>query len=875
VALGPGTRLGPYEIAAQIGAGGMGEVYRARDTKLKRDVAIKVLPDAFARDAERLGRFRREAEVLATLNHPNIAAVYGLEETAEASGIVLELVDGETLADRIARGPIALDEMLPIARQIAYALEAAHEKGIVHRDLKPANIKLTADGQVKVLDFGLAKMLESDRIAAGTPNATASPTMISPAVTGVGMILGTAAYMSPEQARGRAVDTRADVWAFGCVLYEMLAGRRAFPGDDVSETLAAVIKSEPEWSALPADVPAALRSLIRQCLDKDMSRRVGGMAAARFVLGDNEILAPPRETAATSSLAGCGPRVNAVVATTVAAVIGGSALTIYLRPPPRQLETRLDVTTDDTYQFGATSSYALSPDGRSIVFAASVRDGVSQLWLRSLADPTAVPLPGTERGTVPFWSPDGRAVGFFSDSALKRIDLIDHRTQTLATLNYGTGGAWAPDGTVLFAPSNSGGLMLFRDGKTVPLLLQAGGLARSSPLFLPDGQQFLFSVPSPADARGVYAGARDGRAARKLVDADGGAAYLDAGWILYIRRDTLLAQPFDVSHVSISGEPVVVAQGVGSFAASRNGVIAYRSTETATANSVGQLRWFNRDGTSRDDIPALPPGTNPVIASDGRIAWDRMIDGNRDVWVFDGTRSTRLTSDSGGDFVPHWMPSGDRVVFSSNRHGANDLYVVSVNDPSAVRPILASAQDKLVSDISPDGRVIAFIQVTEGSADDIWTVAADEPRAAAPFLATKFDERGAVFSPDGRWMAYQSDESGRYEIYVRRFPARAEGGRQPVSTTGGIWPRWSRDGRELFYVDLTGAVMAAVVQSSGDTLGVAAPSLLFKAKFRALDPRIHPQYDVDRQGRFLIVSAAEGSRPSPITIILNWSPPTR
>ena len=884
MALTPGTRFGSFEITSLLGAGGMGEVYAALDTRLDRRVAIKVLLDSFARDPERLARFEREAKLLATLNHPRIAQIYGLEESASTGsahavrGLVMELVEGPTLADRIAQGPIPLDEALPIARQIAEALEAAHEQGIVHRDLKPANIKVRPDGSVTVLDFGLAKLNEAGGAGEANVDATValtmSPTALSPAMTQAGFLLGTAAYMSPEQARGRPAGKRADVWAFGCVLYEMLTGRRAFPGADLPETIAAVIKSEPDWNVVPSDVPAAIRTLLRRCLEKDASERVGGMAAVRFVLTEHGVLAPRQAAQPAQTARGLRPLPAMALMLAVGAI--GAAIATYVRWQPVAPEVRLDVTADNSYQFGADSSYALSPDGSSIVFAAAPRDKVSQLWLRRLASPDATPLPGTERGTLPFWSPDGRSIGFFSDSALKRIGLIDRSTQTLATMNYSTGGAWAPDGTILFVPTTTSPVMAYRDGKTTPLPAETGapaqrgpqaGSVQQSPVLLPDGQQFLFFVPLPADARGIYVGARDGRARRKLLEADSPAGYVDAGWIFYLKRGTLFAQRFDVSSAAISGEPVVVAETTGSFSVSRNGVIAYRAERPP---SVGELRWFNRDGGAIRELPTLAPGTNPVIHSDGRVVWDRGVSGNRDVWIFDGTRSTRLTSDGAVDFVPNWR--GDRVVFSSGRRGALDLYEAPVNDPNAARLIDQSDTDKLVSDVSPDGRSVAFQRVNEGGANDIWTVGFDDSGSVAPFVSTGADERNGLFSPDGRWMAYQSDESGRNEIYVRRFPAQAGAGRQQVSIAGGVWPRWSRDGRELYYVDPSGAMMVMAVTRTGDALGFAAPVILFKAVFPTVDSRIHAQYDVDRRGRFLMVTAPDGTPLAPIRIILNWKP---
>ena len=575
MAFTPGTRLGVYEVNAPIGEGGMGQVYRATDTTLGRQVAIKILPDAFASDPERLARFEREARTLASLNHPHIAAIYGFEKSAGMHALVMELVEGEDLSQRIARGAIPFDEALPIARQIADALEAAHEQGIIHRDLKPANIKVRSDGTVKVLDFGLAKAMEP--AAGSSPNLSMSPTITTPAMTQAGMILGTAAYMSPEQARGKTVDKRADIWAFGAVLYEMLTGRRAFEDEDVSMTLSKVLQREPDFDALPPSVPARASQALRVCLRKDPKQRAGDIRDVRLALeGAFETVGP--QTTAMATTAASRGRLVGMTALAVAAVIVAIALAIpavrHLRetPPPLPLETRVDIVTPATAQ---PTDFALSPDGRQIVFSAS-GDGASHLWLRSLATTTAQPLAGTEGARGPFWSPDGRSVGFMAGNALKRLDLGGGAPQTLAPVTSGGGATWSANGVIVFAPITRGTLM--RVSATGGVVAAAttfgpGQVGHLAPQFLPDGRRFLFTALGAPDATGIYLGTLDGSAPIRLTPTDSAGMYLPegpgragpfrgSGWMLWVRAGTLVAQRLDVAKAALTGEPVTVADGV-------------------------------------------------------------------------------------------------------------------------------------------------------------------------------------------------------------------------------------------------------------------------------------------------------------------------
>ena len=561
--LATGTRLGPYAIVSAIGAGGMGQVFRARDTKLDRDVAIKILPEAFAHDADRLARFTREAKTLASLNHPHIAGIYGLEESGGVSALVMELVDGEDLSQRIARGAMPLDEALPIARQIAEALEAAHAQAIIHRDLKPANVKVRADGAVKVLDFGLAKAVETT--AGSLPNMSMSPTITTPAMTHVGTILGTAAYMSPEQAKGQTVDRHADIWAFGAVLYEMLSGYHAFAGEDISDTLANVLKAEPDWSRLPADLSPRVRLALRACLQKDPKQRIGDAQSVRLALDGAFETAASQVTAAPSASASRGRLAWMVAAV---AVLGMVVITVpalsHLRetPPSAPPETRTEIVTPATDQ---PTSFALSPDGRQIVFVAS-GDGASRLWLRALATTTAQPLPGTEGAVRPFWAPDGRSIGFFAGGTLKRLDFGGGAARVLAPAINGLGGTWNADGVIVFAPSGTTPLMRMSAGGGAAVAVTTLGAQQTghfAPSFLPDNRRFLFSVRGVADTAGIYLGTLDGSAPTRLTPEGSAKAYLPTGWLLWVRAGTLVAQRLDLIKPALTGEPMTVADGEG------------------------------------------------------------------------------------------------------------------------------------------------------------------------------------------------------------------------------------------------------------------------------------------------------------------------
>jgi Tol biopolymer transport system component len=877
--LTPGTRLGPYQVTARIGVGGMGEVYRARDTKLDRDVALKILPESFASDSDRLARFQREAQMLASLNHPNIGGIYGLEEADGIPTLVLELVEGPTLADRIAQGPVPLDEALPIAQQIAVALEAAHEQGIVHRDLKPANIKIRPDGTVKVLDFGLAKARAADTANAAAGDLSQSPTVTTPAATRTGVIMGTAAYMSPEQARGKPLDKRTDIWAFGCVLYEMLTGRRAFAGDEVSDVLASILAREPDFAALPASVPPSIRRLLRRCLEKNRNERLRDIGDARIEIREALAKADPEMTVVPVPDRRNRERVAWMSVLALVALIAAVAIVWAFRPAPAAPEARLEITTPPTT---VPESLAISPDGRTIAFVGRTAEGQSRLWLRALAldSSAARPLAGTDAARHPFWSPDSRSIGFFADNRLKRIDIDGGSVRTLAHVYRGTSGAWNRDGVILFS---SLGDPIARISDTGDAPGDLAGLFQEgsnfSPHFLPDGRHFLYYVRGSADARGVYVGQLDGTLQpRRLLDADAGAVYASSGHVLFVRQRTLFAQRFDAASLALNGDPFPVAPGCAclGLSISDTGSIAYRATAPGVRR---QFVWFDRSGKEIHEVGNAPAMSSPSLSRDGeRVVGYRgnPVDGNVDVWMLDVRRGvySRLTSNVADDVGPIWSPAGDRIVFSSNRKGTHDIYRKAASTTGSEELLLATAQEKGVTDWSPDGRFVLFDSRDLNRRADLWALPLDGNGKPFPVAQTNFEEMRGQFSPDGKWIAYQSDESGRYEIYVQPFPGA--GNKWPISTNGGSQVRWRRDAKELFYVALDGRLMAVPIglASNGEAPDVGTPVALFAPPLGGMVQQadFRHQYVVAADGqRFLVATLTEPTN-SPITVILNWNP---
>jgi eukaryotic-like serine/threonine-protein kinase len=868
-----GTKLGPYEIVAPLGAGGMGEVYRAKDSKLKREVAIKVLPDMFSRDGERIARFQREAEVLASLNHPHIAAIHNSDELGESRFLVMELVEGETLAQRLARGAMPLDAALRAATQIAEALEAAHDKGVIHRDLKPANIKITPDGKVKVLDFGLAKIGEAPGRDADLSN---SPTISSMP----GIILGTAAYMSPEQAKGEEAGRASDVWAFGCVLYEMLSARPVFEGKSAAEILGGVFKQEPDWQRLPAATPEPIKRLLRRCLQKEEKLRIRDMRDVRIDIED------VRSGAYSDGQPGQGKsqlrsRLVWVSAVVVAALVG-AAIVLALQPSRTLPEMRVDITAPPS---SSPASFAISPDGQKIVYAGVTETG-SRLLLRSLDSVIAKPLTGTEEATFPFWSPDGRSIGFFAGGKLKRVDIDGSSLQILANVSVGRGGSWNREGVIIFAPA-AGTTPVLRisatGGEPVPVTRVDPSRPQIHyfPQFLPDGRHFIYYVPGSPDVRGVYVGQLDGLETRRLFDADASAVYASTGQLLFVRQGTLFAQNFDASKLVTSGTPFAVAEqvivegrpSVLALSASAAGPLAYRAG-SAASSGMRQLAWIDRSGKELEKIGPLTTGVNPAISPDGRqVALRRVVDGNDDIWLLDIGRSvlSRFTFDPANDADALWSPDAGRIVFSSNRKGAYDLYMKSTTGPGNEELLLASTQNKVATDWSPDGRFVVYRSNDSKMSYDIWALPIDGDRKPIPVVQTNFDERDAQFSPDGKWIAYQSNESGRFEIYVQPFGVT--GNKLQVSTNGGAQVRWRRDGKELFYIALDGRLMAVPVTLSSNAYGAEAgtPVPLFVTHIGgAVQSPLKHQYVVSPDGQRFLMSTVPEEAAAPITVILNW-----
>ena len=858
----------------------MGEVYRATDTKLKRHVALKVLHTPLTADSDCLSRFQREGEVLASLNHQNIASIYGLEEAHGIRALVMEFVDGPTLADRIARGPIPMDEALQIARQIAEALEAAHEHGIVHRDLKPANVKVRPDGTVKVLDFGLA------RLVCGSPldgSVSQHPTVTGPAMTRSGVIMGTAAYMSPEQAKGERVDARADIWALGCVLYEMLAGRAAFAQETMAETLARIIGHEPGWEALPANTSSNIRRLLHRCLAKDLRHRLHAVADVRIAIEDSSIA---RDTDART-IPWMRRRSPTVVAWLAASVAITAAVTMAWstarRGAPDLASLRLDVNTAPTRD---PISFALSPNGRSLVFVV-LEQQTPQLWLRQLDQSDPQRLVGTEGASLPFWAPSSRSIAFFADGWLKRLDLTGGRPQLLAQARNPMGGTWNRDDVILYSPNAASPVMrvpALGGTPTAITRLLPGEVSHRFPAFLPDGDRFLFvALTSAPEDEGVYRGSLSmGADVRHPLMGVGSAAdYTPSGHLLMVREGVLIAVPFDVRGGTVSGEPITLAPQVasdpqrqrGAFSVSASGLVAYRSG-TATS-SVTELAWIQRDGTA---VTTLPAKGFPTLTTDGQhIAVSQQTVSrplsNTDIWLIDTSRGAprQFTFDRAFDNSPVWSPDGSRVVFGSNRKGVFDLFEKPVSFARDERVLLETPNNKFPVDWSPDGHVLLFVNEDPVTGDDLWTVSVQEPQKLVRLLSSAHAESQGQFSPNGRWLAYRSNESGRWEVYLRPYPG--EGSQQLVSRGGGIQPRWRRDGKELFYIAADSRMMAVPIKlpSEADMSEVGAPESLFTTRL-AYSANQQFGYAVDPAGqRFLMWIVADQATTTPITIVQNWT----
>jgi len=881
--LAAGTKLGPYEIAAPLGAGGMGEVYRARDMRLGRAVAIKALPEAFARDPERLARFEREARLLASLSHPNVGAIYGLEEVDGHRYLVLEFVEGETLARRLARGPLPLDDALEVCRQIAAALEAAHENGIIHRDLKPGNVMLTPSGAVKVLDFGLAKG-GAGTAASTDPSLSASPTMTY-AATGAGVILGTAAYMSPEQARGKAVDKRTDIWSFGCLLYECLTGRPAFEGETISDLIARILEREPDLGALPAPTPNRLRELLRRCLEKDARRRLRDIGDAKIEIEDVLAVRSSGSARAATGAAASRPRSLAGLAAFGAAVALVSAAATLLIPAalhrvPRVHPTRFAVLAPEGVTLrGDGAESAISPDGRMLAYAAVDSAGTSFVWVRPLEALAAHALPGTDNADLPFWSPDSRFIAFFADGKLKKVPVQGGAVEVLCGANNGRGGSWSAAGVILFTPAGEGPLFRVPAGGGDPQQVTTLDSTRHEtghrfPCFLPDGRHFLFSVlPGRQGAIDIDVGSLDSPKRTRVLSATGGAFYAPPGYLIFVKTEALAAQRFDARRLRLIGDPV----SIGDVPAGSN----YTGARLATASNNGTLVFFNgrivntslvwvdRSGKRLGTV-RMPAGRYVAasLSPDGRRAMvaRESTPSESDLWIVELEHgvTTRFTFGPSQNIAGLWSPDGSRVAFETDRDGPWNIYLKSVSGATPEEPLVkSSALFKHLTSWSHDGRFIVFEQLDAKTGWDLWVVPMDGDHTPRPYLRAPFNERFGGLSHDGRWMSYMCDESGRNKIYVQSFPT--PGSKYQVSTGGGFGGIWRQDGKEIVFGGPDGQKMMAADVSSGPEFHAGVPHAISKLPADLVTLAASPDLQ-----RLLLVLPAGDTAPTSLTVVLDW-----
>jgi Tol biopolymer transport system component len=891
----PGTQLLHYTLSEKIGEGGMGAVWKATDTTLNREVAVKLLPQVFANDADRLARFEREAKLLASLNHPNIAGIFGLHEATTDEGkarfLAMEYVEGEDLSYRLKSGPLPLDQALEIAAQMCAGIEAAHENGVVHRDLKPANVIVAPDGRVRLLDFGLAKAFENSPDGS---DPSLSPTMTS-AGTVAGMILGTAAYMSPEQARGKPVDRRADLWSFGCVLYEMLTGVSLFAGETISDSLAAILRKEPDWSSLPKDTPPMIRLLLRRCLTRDPNKRLRDAGDARLEL-EQAIDDPSPEALGLSIGSGTSEThvvetspakvwlpwaiaALAVIALGVMALGGGDAAA-----PAPDISHRLVIPVPGPTQYGNdfTAPPTISPDGRLVVFGARDDNGQQQLWLRPFDAFEARPLDGTKGAQFAFWSPDGKHLGFFLAGRLRRIEVATGRVQPIGGVGstYPRGASWGPDGTIVFAPNANAGIHAIdaAGGPSRQITTPDPDVPDSShrwPYFLPDGEHFLFlswtnDIASQEEHGGVYVGSLSGDEPVRLLPDASSVAYAAPGYLLVVQEDNLIAFPFDATQQKITGEGTVVTSdvlrsrdtGYGAFTVSNDGTLIHARGES---DLPAQLNWYDRQGVT------TPTPLEPAPFMEVRVSPDETqavaiipgASGDGELWMVDLERGvrTRLGGGSWSINNPVWSGSGDRILYISQERGKSDVYTRRADGSGGQEEVLVDQSDKRTYDWSVDGKYLAFWQIGAGAGTpDLW-IYSMEDQSSTTLAEGEPSYLDARFSPDAAYVTYASDENGQYEIFAQ---AREGGARKQVSTGGGTRPHWSRDGREIVYFDLDRRTMAVPVESGPNGLTLGTPSELFK-----LDGIIAVADVTGNHRRFLIATFAD-VESEPLHVILNW-----
>jgi len=874
-----GRNLGSYQVISLLGSGGMGEVYQAHDSKLRREVAIKILPPEFMHDPGRLSRFQREARMLASLNHPNIATIHGLEDSNGTSYLVMELVPGETLAQRIRRtGAVPVEEALTVSKQISEALEAAHEKGIIHRDLKPANVKLTPEGKVKVLDFGLAKEIA---VEGANDDPSNSPTL-SRAATMPGVILGTAAYMSPEQARGKSVDKRTDIWAFGAVTYELLTGKRAFAGEDITEILAAVVKSEPDWSRLPEATPPTIRTLLRRCLRKDNRQRISDASDVRIEIED--AIAAPEDLGATLAAPDWGRNFKLLLAVAAAlamiAVIASWSWWQSTRPVDRPL-VRLDVDLGPDVSLGSAVGIdeIISPDGTRIVYLSKNR-----LFTRRLDQPNATELAGTQGASAPFFSPDGLWVAFSAQGKLQKISVEGGPAITVCDASAGMGGSWGEDGDIIFNTFSRLSRVSSAGGSPTTLTdVLSGEFTHRWPQILPGGKAILFTVEKEStgfDTADIEAMSLADHRRKTLIHGGTFGRYLPSGHLVYVNRGTLFAVPFDADRLEVHGTPAPVLDqvsynvtyGSAQLDFSQTGTLIYRSGG-ATGGVLVTVAWL--DGAGRVQPLLTKPGAyvSPSVSPDGqRLAVGVSEGSNSDIWVYDWQRDrmTRLTFTGKGG-RPLWSPDSRYIAFNSRGEG---MAVIRSDGSGKPQPLTQSKNNQLPWSFTPDGSRLAFFEGSSGGIS-LWTVpvASDSagPHAGKPevFLHSTANEWQGSFSPDGRWMAYTSNESGTGEIYVRAFPDK--GGKWQISSGGGEYPTWSRTGRELFFETLDNHIMVAAYGVKGDSFEADKPRLWSEKQLGGSLLNYDLAPDGKRIAAVMPVETAETQEPrSQVTFLMNF-----
>lgn len=881
-----GTKFGRYEIRSLIGVGGMGEVYRASDPKIGRDVAIKVLPADFSADKERVARFEQEAQAAGALSHPNILPIYDIDSQDGVLYVVSELLEGEELRQRLDEGPIPLRKVTEYAQQIVSGLSAAHEKGIVHRDLKPENLFITKDDRVKILDFGLAKL--SDRSASAGGSAASEDATRAHVKTNPGVVMGTVGYMSPEQVRGQMTDHRSDIFSFGLILYEMITGRRAFQEESLAETMSAIVKDEPpEMTESNPNISPSLERIVRRCLEKKPDRRFQSTADLGFAL---ESLSAPTSSSGsnmTTAVSAIGSetersawrsRIPWIVAAVLFLVAGGALLTLFLRRPAidERPTTFVIAAPDKTSEVHMP---VVSPDGRTVAFLATA-EGKQYIYVRPLDSISATRLAGTEAADRPFWSPDSHQIGFFSGGKLKKVEAAGGPVQTVCDVKSPTGGTWNRENVILFAEDHSGIQRISASGGTPTRIVELDAERKETtlafPTFLPDGRRFLFyGYSSRSVDTAIFTATIDGSERKLLLKNDSNAAYAAPGYLLFARSSTLMAQRFDAAKLELSGEAFPVLENVrfiGSFSYSNFSV-----SETGTliflsgGGSERQLAWFDRAG--KEISTAGPTGqyNDIVLSPDEKKAAIQRVDGSAtNIWLMDLVRGvpSRFTfRTSGDDDNPAWSPDGSVIIYSSTGEGQDGLYRKNSSGAGAEELLAQATVDGNGSDWSPDGKNVLFQSTGAKTLSDLWILPLTGDMKPFPLMQTEFNEHHGRFSPDGRYLAYVSDESGGFEVYVQNFPLA--GGKWQVSTGGGAQPHWRRDGKELFYIAPDKSLMAVDVKTS-PAFEASTPHPLFHTRVTSYESPNRYAVSADGQ-RFLINSSLSEVNSTPLTVILNWT----